>query len=763
MEVSGSGMRHFFASLRFRLLLLVFFAFGPMLGLVLYTYSDQMQQATLGAEEEALRLARLAASDQQRLIEGARQLLIALAQLPPVQNLDAGACNQFLAHLLKQYPLYENMGAVRPDGEVFCSAVPSTATANVAGRAWFVRALETGDFVAGDYVMAGISGKPALNTAYPAFDETGELRALVFAGIDLNWLDEFVSQAHLPAGSTLSVVDGTGTVLTRYPDPDRWRGTILPASAMQALLTEEQMVGEAKGLDGVPRLYGVTSLGHLPAGEIYVRVGIPLRVASAEARRMLTRNLIALAAVSLLVFGAAWIEAQLSLLRPLDRLLGVIERFEAGDSNARAGPPPGGGELGHLGRAFDQMATTVQARQIERDRSEEALRLHSARTEALATIAARLNAQLDLESVLRLVCQETAGALQTSAASVSLYDESEDALHLVSHYGLPEDFGRRIEALAWSTCTVQLRAGEAVVVPDVGAHPELPTAALFATLDIRSFVSTPMVHEGRLVGTLCIFARGQGRAFTEGELAFLRAIADQAAQAIANAHLYEALQQEQRARAALLEKTISAQEDERKRIARELHDQTSQDLAALMLSLDTCALSLETEGPGAEQHLQTAKSIAETMLANVHRLINDLRPSLLDDLGLAPAILWYGEQRLKPVGIALDFRCDRMEARLRPALETALFRITQEALTNVVRHAHATRVEVTLDVNGHAVHLTVEDNGSGFEVAAAGAGRGDGRGLGLRGIRERATTMGGDVQIRSAPGEGTTIEVEIPL
>jgi two-component system sensor histidine kinase UhpB len=172
---------------------------------------------------------------------------------------------------------------------------------------------------------------------------------------------------------------------------------------------------------------------------------------------------------------------------------------------------------------------------------------------------------------------------------------------------------------------------------------------------------------------------------------------------------------------------------------------------------------MATGKPGLEQHLQTARSIAETMLANTRRLINDLRPSLLDDLGLAAAIAWYGEQRLQPTGVAVEFQCDQMEARLPSYLETALFRITQEALTNVVRHAHASAVHVTLKVLDHGVYLTVRDDGSGFEGPATTWTGAERHGLGLLGMRERVTTLGGDMSVQSEPGSGTTITVALPL
>jgi len=763
VRVSKHPLRRLLASLRIRLLVLVLLAVVPMLALVLQSYAQQVQTATAEAQANALRLARLAANDQDRLTEGARQLLVVLAQLPSVQNQDGAACSSFLADLLKEYPLYENLGAANLDGDVFCSAVPSATRTNMSDRSVFQIALQTRDFVVGDYMVARITGRPALGTAYPVLDQAGQPRGVVFAGIDLSWLDSFVAEAQLPAGSSLSIVDSAGIFLTRYPDPERWRGTSLRDSLMQPLLAQLELVTEAEGMDGIRRLYGTTRLCCLPAGDVFVRVGIPAAVVHADAQQLLIRNLATLGLASLLVFGAAWGGANLFLLKPLDALLRAIRRFEAGDTGARIGPAAGSGELGYLAHAFDEMAAALEAREAERDRSEMALRLHSARAEALVTIAARLNAELDPQSVFSLVCLETTRALQVSAASVGLYDEKLGALRIVSHYGLPEDWGEQIEALGWNPWMRRLKGGETVIVPDLRADPGLSDASLFAALDIRTLVNTPMVHEGHLVGTLCVFARGEVRHFAEGELAFLKGLSDQAAQAIANARLYEALQEEQCARAQLLEKTITAQEDERKRIARELHDQTSQDLAALMLSLDTCALGLATGRPGSEQHLHTAKSIAETMLANTHRLINDLRPSLLDDLGLAAAIAWYGESRLHPMGATLEFQCDQMESRLPPSLETALFRITQEALTNVVRHADATRVHVSLGVHDNAAFVAVRDNGRGFQEPVTTSADAERQGLGLRGMRERVTALGGQMHVESEPGRGTAIKVTVPL
>jgi signal transduction histidine kinase len=462
-------------------------------------------------------------------------------------------------------------------------------------------------------------------------------------------------------------------------------------------------------------------------------------------------------------FAVARGGANLFILRPLSALLTTIKRFDGGDFSVRVGRISGGNELDKVAHALDQMAAAVESREAERNRTEEMLRLQSARSQALATTAARLNTHLDLQHVLDIVCQETIKALVVSAASVSLYDDTNETLSCVSHCGLLEDLCDGIGALRLNAFIPQLKLGETILFPSIQAQSDLLNTSWLAAMKVRVFTCNPLVHEGKLVGILCVFIQDEKRFFTEGELSFITAVSDQAAQAIFNARLYQALREEQLSRAALLEKTISAQEDERKRIARELHDQTSQDLAALMLSLDACAISMTTKGPGSEQHLQTAKALVGTILTNIHHLINDLRPSLLDDLGLASAILWYGEQRLKPMGIALDFQCNRMEARLPPAVEIALFRILQEALTNIVRYANATSVKVTLDMDDQIVALAVEDNGIGFQVATVVPEQPDGRGLGLRGMQERVTTFGGEFHIQSTPGQGTSIKAQVPL
>ena len=225
--------------------------------------------------------------------------------------------------------------------------------------------------------------------------------------------------------------------------------------------------------------------------------------------------------------------------------------------------------------------------------------------------------------------------------------------------------------------------------------------------------------------------------------------------------LYRQLQERDRWREELLRKVISAQEDERKRLARELHDETSQTLSALAMKIET---ALAAAPPGtARDRLAEARTLTVRTLDELHRLIFDLRPSVLDDLGLLSAIRWYAERHLEPLGIIVQFEASGFERRLRPELETALFRVAQEAITNIAKHAGAeTELIQCLERDGR-VAVEIEDDGKGFVPASLPPPAARERGLGLMGMRERVELFGGTLEVDSAPGQGTRVSVSVPL
>ena len=209
---------------------------------------------------------------------------------------------------------------------------------------------------------------------------------------------------------------------------------------------------------------------------------------------------------------------------------------------------------------------------------------------------------------------------------------------------------------------------------------------------------------------------------------------------------------------------ISAQEDERKRIARELHDETSQTLAALGIGVDLALAACDEPPAGtARRRLADVRALVKRMHGELHRMIVNLRPSVLDDLGLAAAIRWFADRQLASAGIAVRCEVNELDERLPPEVETATFRAVQEALVNVSRHASADSVLVQGTLSKGRLVIEIEDDGVGFDQAAVVRSAESLRGVGLLGMRERIEILGGTITIDSAPGSGTRVLFSVPV
>jgi two-component system sensor histidine kinase UhpB len=222
--------------------------------------------------------------------------------------------------------------------------------------------------------------------------------------------------------------------------------------------------------------------------------------------------------------------------------------------------------------------------------------------------------------------------------------------------------------------------------------------------------------------------------------------------------MIEAIDELSKSRASQI---LNAQEQERKRIARELHDETSQVLTSLLISLALLEESVSTDE--ARQRIADTRSLAHQTLRAVRNLSIDLRPSALDDLGLLPALRWYMKEYQQKCGIEVEFLAQGLKDRLPAEIETAVYRIVQESLTNTAKHAHAQRVWVNVSEQGAQIRAHVRDDGVGFDAQAMLKRPWQDRGLGLAGMVERAALLDGTIDIRSRPGEGATIEVAIPI
>ncbi len=396
----------------------------------------------------------------------------------------------------------------------------------------------------------------------------------------------------------------------------------------------------------------------------------------------------------------------------------------------------------------------------ERKQAEERARREAARAKALARVAARLNAQLDLDTVLSAVCEETAHALGVPVASVMLYEPDRQVFRLAGIYGLPPQVCEQFTPVPQSLYKeYREQKGSLIVTPDL--QPSRPNVELYARHDIRTTVAASMVREEKLVGALNVHTVGDVRTFADDELALLKGLADQAAQAIANAQLFEQVKQQREQLRTLTARLAETGEEQRRQLARELHDRVGQSLTALSINLNIIRSQLPADSPQATARLDDSLRLVEETVEHTRDVMAELHPPVLDDYGLLAALRWYAERFSGSAIVDTLVEGEELDPRLPQAVEASLFRIAQEALNNVTKHAHATQASVRLEAVADMAHLTIADDGVGFDPTAKRQ-PGELPYWGLITMKERAEAVGGRLRVESAPGQGTHIMVKVP-
>jgi PAS domain S-box-containing protein len=791
-----------FASLRARLLLLILLAVVPVIGLTIYTNIELRRLAAADAKAEALRLVRLVADDQQDTVKDTRQFLFALAQLPQVRSADPAACSAFLARLFNQYPQYALFGVIAPNGDLTCSALPTDGPVNLAHRDYFQQSLQTHEFAISSFQGDSISGRATLDLGYPILDEAGQVQAVVFAALDLTWLNRLAAHAQLPKGSTLTMVDRNGTILVRYPDPATWVGQSLPeAPIIETILSERgEGTAEAYGVDGVTRLFAFTPFSSLDGSEdVYVSIGIPASVAFADANRVLARNLAGLGLVAALALGAAWIGGDLFLLRRVDALVSAAKRLSVGDLSVRTGT-----ELRESRRALSTLMSNLPG------------------------MAYRC--QNDWERTMEFVSQ---GCIELTGYSASdlierrkvsyaqvihpedrkpMWDEVQTALE----HGVPFQLTYRIrtasgeEKWVWEqgrgvvSAEGTLLALEGFIIDiteRVLTHQILEqrvanrTRELSALYDVTAVASTSLdldtVLKRSLDRVLAVMETDLGMVHLFDETNdMLHLVASRgvppgdAAQAVSvpmgNGLVGCVVEQGKPlvvSNIATGPRPLLAVPNGDARayfgvpmraggrvlgvlsVFGEVGQQYDAEEVAL---LDTIADQIGVAVDNAKLY-QQAEQLA--VMKERSRLARELHDSVTQAL--------YSMTLLARVGLvgALQQRLDAVEGRsgvetrlrvegtfeLPAPVEEELYRIAQEALNNALKHAAATQVTIHIRPDGQGVELEVADNGIGFNPEAVS----DKGGVGLVSMRERAERLNSSLTIFSTSGEGTRVRITV--
>lgn len=442
-------------------------------------------------------------------------------------------------------------------------------------------------------------------------------------------------------------------------------------------------------------------------------------------------------------------------------------------------------EIGILSNSFIAMCTRLHSSMNEiqswNQELDERVQARTQQLSILNAVALTVNQSLDLDDILNRALDEVLRLTGIDVVAIFLQDLSKGQLKLSACRGLSENAARLAYqvGLLDSSCGGVIELGKAVVVPDLSPYRGRGAQSLKHE-GVNALMHVPLMTKGWALGSMCVGTRNN-MPFDDEEQKLLTAIGNQIAIAVENARLYAEVQRKERLRGELFKKALAAQEDERRRIARELHDEISQSLTALLYEAED---GLEmTSNPITRERLQSICDLTRQSLDNIHKLIFDLRPSMLDQLGLVPALRWLAKTRLAPrgVNVTVDAGPEHDPAggqpdahRLSPEIETALYRVVQEAINNIARHAAAHNVEIRLDLSNGVSTVNIRDDGIGFDMAELNATIKDferkdapspdsARGLGIIGMQERIELLGGELEIVATPGHGTQVHIRVPL
>jgi signal transduction histidine kinase len=385
---------------------------------------------------------------------------------------------------------------------------------------------------------------------------------------------------------------------------------------------------------------------------------------------------------------------------------------------------------------------------------------------ALSHISSAISGLQDLDTILRTTLDNVLKLINSDIGGILLVDEETNTLYYRVQRGLSPKYAEEMrmpigEGIAGGVAS----SGESMVLEDISKDPRAACPDLVSREGLRGFASIPLKTKDRVIGVMNIASHVANR-FAADDVSLLSSIGDYLGTAIEQARLYDRLTRASQRYQTLLQHALTAQEQERKRIARELHDETSQAITSLTLSLQAIMGMAEMKGIGDKEFLETLKathSYAVYAGNEIVKLMKELRPTLLDELGMPAAIHRYAKDTLQAKGINVTAEFTGADRRFPPEVEVTLFRVAQGLIGNILEHSEAKNASIKLECNASECVLRIEDDGIGFDVSKLTRVDSSGRGAGVFTMKERVSLVGGHCRIESRPGRGTRVVVKVPV
>jgi signal transduction histidine kinase len=384
----------------------------------------------------------------------------------------------------------------------------------------------------------------------------------------------------------------------------------------------------------------------------------------------------------------------------------------------------------------------------------------------LSRLSAAISILTDLDAILKIALDNLLDVMHGTIGGILLFEEQSQTFYYRVHRGFSKEYveGVRLR-LGEGIIGRVAQSGKAIMLEDISADPRVVYSTLVNAEGLKAFVAVPLRIKDKVLGVINIAGR-ETRHYTEEDMYFLGSVGDQLGIAIEQASLYERLRKARGRLRKLARQNLVAEEEERRRIDRELHDETSQTLSGIALQLEAL-IEISTMSGNQDDRFVAGLKKVQLLTVQAHnevsRIISNLHPALLDTLGLVAAVRQHAENRLRPLNINVSIETKGSERRLPPDIETELFRVFQGAIGNIVQHSKAKNASILLVYKPDEFSLSISDDGKGFDVSKITDVEESGRGRGLFSMRERIGFLGGTSGVESKLGVGTTLWAKIPI
>jgi signal transduction histidine kinase len=385
---------------------------------------------------------------------------------------------------------------------------------------------------------------------------------------------------------------------------------------------------------------------------------------------------------------------------------------------------------------------------------------------ALSRVSAAISGLHDLYSILRIGLDNVLSIMNGTVGGIMLLDELTQTLSYRVYHGLSDKYVEEMHLkLGEGIAGKVAQSGRSVLLEDISSEPDAARIDLISSEGLKAFISVPLRAKDNVLGVMNVASYVSHR-FTKEDVHFLHSIGDQLGTAIEQATLNERLRKARERLRKLARQNLVAEEEERRRIARELHDETSQSLSGIALQLEALIEMSANSGNQDAQFIAGLKKV-QALTVQVHkevsRVISNLHPTVLDTLGLVAAVRQHVKNSLQPLNINVTVEVKGTEIRFPPDVETALFRVVQGTIGNIIKHSKAKNASIVLAYQPDEFSLSIRDDGQGFDVSKLTDVEESGRGRGLFSMRERIGFLGGTSGVESKIGAGTTVWAKIPI